>query len=45
MMATFPLLTGIMLLLSFINFDVQQVPREPISSRLADRTAPEKQKL
>jgi glycosyltransferase involved in cell wall biosynthesis len=34
MMAAFPLLTGIILLLNFVNFDVQQVPRETISSHL-----------
>jgi glycosyltransferase involved in cell wall biosynthesis len=34
MIAALPLLTGIMLLLSFINFDAQQIPRETISSRL-----------
>jgi glycosyltransferase involved in cell wall biosynthesis len=34
MIAALPLLTGIMLLLSFINFDAQQIPREPISPRL-----------
>ena len=34
MLAAFPLITGIMLLLSFVNFDAQQVPRETISSRL-----------
>jgi glycosyltransferase involved in cell wall biosynthesis len=34
MIAALPLLTGIVLLLSFINFDVQQIPRETISSRL-----------
>jgi glycosyltransferase involved in cell wall biosynthesis len=41
MIAALPLLTGIMLLLSFINFDAQQVPREPISLRLpTNRDAP-----
>jgi glycosyltransferase involved in cell wall biosynthesis len=34
MISALPLLAGIMLLLSFVNFDVQQVPREAISSRL-----------
>jgi hypothetical protein len=34
MIAALPFLTGIMLLLSFINFDAQQIPRETISSRL-----------
>ncbi len=34
MIAALPLLTGIMLLLSFINYDAQQIPREAISSRL-----------
>jgi glycosyltransferase involved in cell wall biosynthesis len=34
MIAALPLLTGIMLILSFINFDAQQIPRETISSRL-----------
>jgi dolichol-phosphate mannosyltransferase len=34
MIAALPLLTGIILLISFVNFDTQQVPREPISSRL-----------
>lgn len=38
MLAAFPLLTGIMLLLSFVNFDAQQVPRETISSRLGEPT-------
>jgi hypothetical protein len=37
MIAALPLLTGIMLLLSFVNFDAQQIPREAISSRLALR--------
>jgi glycosyltransferase involved in cell wall biosynthesis len=35
MIAALPLLTGIVLLVSFINFDAQQVPREAISPRLA----------
>lgn len=35
MAAAFPLLTGIILLLSFINYDTQQVPRETISPRLS----------
>jgi dolichol-phosphate mannosyltransferase len=34
MIAALPLLTGILLLVSFINYDVQQVPREPIANRL-----------
>jgi len=34
MIAALPLLTGILLLISFINYDVQQVPREPIANRL-----------
>ena len=34
MVAGLPLLTGIFLLVSFINYDVQQVPREPIADRL-----------
>ena len=38
MLAAFPLLTGIILLLSFVNYDAQQVPREAISSRLALRS-------
>ncbi len=37
MISALPLLAGIMLLLSFVNFDVQQVPRETISSRLGVR--------
>jgi dolichol-phosphate mannosyltransferase len=37
MIAAFPLLTGIILLVSFVNFDAQQVPRETISSRLPGR--------
>jgi dolichol-phosphate mannosyltransferase len=38
MIAALPLLTGIILLLSFVNFDAQQIPREAISSRLAQRS-------
>jgi dolichol-phosphate mannosyltransferase len=34
MIAALPLLTGIILLVSFVNFDAQQVPREPISPYL-----------
>jgi glycosyltransferase involved in cell wall biosynthesis len=34
MIAALPLLTGILLLVSFINYDVQLVPREPIANRL-----------
>jgi dolichol-phosphate mannosyltransferase len=34
MVAALPLLTGILLLISFINYDVQQAPREPIADRL-----------
>ena len=37
MISALPILVGIMLLLSFVNFDVQQVPRETISSRLGLR--------
>jgi len=37
MISALPLLAGIMSLLSFVNFDVQQVPRETISSRLGVR--------
>lgn len=37
MIAALPLLTGITLLISFINYDAQQVPREAISPRLAKR--------
>jgi dolichol-phosphate mannosyltransferase len=37
MISALPLLAGIMLVLSFVNFDVQQVPRETISSRLGIR--------
>jgi dolichol-phosphate mannosyltransferase len=37
MIAALPLLTGILLLVSFINYDVQQVPREPIANRLPPR--------
>jgi glycosyltransferase involved in cell wall biosynthesis len=36
MVAALPLLTGILLLISFINYDVQQTPREPIANRLPD---------
>jgi glycosyltransferase involved in cell wall biosynthesis len=36
MLAALPFLTGVILLLSFVNFDIQQLPREPIS-RLLDR--------
>jgi glycosyltransferase involved in cell wall biosynthesis len=39
MIAALPLLTGIILLVSFVNFDVQQVPRERISPRLSHRVA------
>jgi len=34
MVAALRLLTGILLLISFINYDVQQAPREPIADRL-----------
>src|SRR5262249_44049270 len=34
MIAALPLLTGILLLISFINYDVQQTPREPVAGRL-----------
>lgn len=44
MLAAFPLLTGIMLLLSFINFDAQQVPREPISFGLGNGNSPRRRK-
>ncbi len=37
MIAALPLLTGIFLLLSFVNYDIQQIPREPISQRLDRR--------
>jgi glycosyltransferase involved in cell wall biosynthesis len=37
MIAALPLLTGIILLVSFVNFDAQQVPREPISPYLQPR--------
>jgi glycosyltransferase involved in cell wall biosynthesis len=37
MVAALPLLTGILLLVSFINYDVQQAPREPIANRLPYR--------
>jgi glycosyltransferase involved in cell wall biosynthesis len=37
MITALPLLTGVILLISFVNFDAQQVPREPISSRLPGR--------
>jgi glycosyltransferase involved in cell wall biosynthesis len=40
MVSALPLLAGIMSLLSFVNFDVQQVPRETISSRLGVRGDP-----
>ena len=40
MIAALPLLTGIFLLLSFVNFDIQQIPREPISQRLGRRYSP-----
>jgi dolichol-phosphate mannosyltransferase len=33
MIAALPLLTGILRLVSFINYDVQQAPREPIADR------------
>lgn len=36
MIAALPLLTGLILLISFINFDAQQVPREAISPRLGE---------
>ncbi len=35
MAAALPFLTGIILLLSFVNYDTQQIPRETISPRLA----------
>jgi dolichol-phosphate mannosyltransferase len=34
MIAALPLLTGLLLLISFVNFDAQQIPRDPISGRL-----------
>ncbi len=34
MIAALPLLTGLLLLISFVNFDAQQVPRDPISRHL-----------
>jgi dolichol-phosphate mannosyltransferase len=34
MIATLPLLTGIIFLIGAVNFDMQQVPRETISPRL-----------
>jgi dolichol-phosphate mannosyltransferase len=37
MIAALPLLTGIILLTSFVNFDIQQVPRETVSPRLPPR--------
>jgi glycosyltransferase involved in cell wall biosynthesis len=37
MIAALPLLTGVVLLVSFVNFDAQLVPREAISSRLPNR--------
>jgi dolichol-phosphate mannosyltransferase len=37
MIAALPLLTGIILLTSFVNFDIQQVPREAVSPRLPQR--------
>jgi dolichol-phosphate mannosyltransferase len=40
MIAALPLLAGVILLISFINFDAQQVPRETISSRLPERREP-----
>jgi dolichol-phosphate mannosyltransferase len=39
MIAALPLLTGIILLVSFVNYDIQQIPREPVSPRLAARRA------
>jgi len=36
MMAALPTLTGIILLVSFINYDVQKTPRTPLGSRLMD---------
>jgi dolichol-phosphate mannosyltransferase len=35
MVAALPFLTGVILLLSFVNYDTQQIPREIISPRLA----------
>jgi dolichol-phosphate mannosyltransferase len=34
MIATLPLLTGLLLLISFVNFDIQQIPRDAISRQL-----------
>lgn len=34
MIAALPLLTGLLLLISFVNFDAQQIPRDPISGHL-----------
>jgi dolichol-phosphate mannosyltransferase len=39
MLSALPLLVGLVLLLSFVNFDVQQVPREAVSSQLRARLA------
>jgi len=36
MMAALPTLTGIILLVSFINYDVQKTPKMPLGSRLMD---------
>lgn len=42
MLAAFPLLTGTILLVSVVNYDTQQTPREPISPRLrAARRSPD----
>ena len=39
MIAALPLLTGILLLLSFVNYDTQQLPRDTISPRLSSHHA------
>ncbi len=37
MIAAMPIILGVQLILSFLNFDVQNVPREVIHTRLVDR--------
>ncbi|MEM7728401.1 MAG: glycosyltransferase family 2 protein [Pseudomonadota bacterium] len=37
MLAALPTLTGVLLLLSFINYDVQKTPKTPLGLRLADQ--------
>ena len=37
MLAALPLLTGVILLVSFLNYDIQQTPQDPLGPRLFDQ--------